>query len=154
MLFREYIRSDNDRSKDAMRDYSSFSIQRNVYDHETYLNINVAVLLKNDPLRAGFIQCIYFKESQNLMIEDIAVHFKFWRKGLGLLNISEVLKILREKNLGVKTAVAEGVGCYSLTPELKAGVEAFWSSLGFQASELDEWQVDGKTLETKLKEKL
>jgi hypothetical protein len=141
-----------------MRDYSSFSIQRKVYAHETYLDIVVDVLLKNDPLRAGFIQCIYFKESQNLTIEDIAVHFKFWRKGLGLLNISEVLKILREKNLDVKTAVAEGVGCYSQTPEIRAGVEAFWSSLGFKESEqdkwLEEWIVDGKTLETKLKEKL
>jgi len=137
-----------------MRDYSSFSIQRAVYEHETYLDINVDVLLRNDTLRAGFIKCVYFKESRNLTIEDIAVHFKFWRKGLGLLNISEVLKILREKNLEVKTAVAEGVGCYSPTAELKAGVEAFWSSLGFKEGELDEWSVDGKTLETKLKEKL
>jgi len=142
-----------------MRDYSNFGTNNRVDDHENYLDIDISILLKNNPqFYVGFIKCLYFKKGKSLTIEDMNTRPGFLRKGLGLLRISEVLKLLKEKNLEIETAVAEGVGCYSPTAEIKAGVEAFWSSLGFKASELDkwleEWQVDGKTLETKLKEKL
>jgi GNAT superfamily N-acetyltransferase len=142
-----------------MRDYSNFGINNRVDDHESYLAIYISVLLKNNPLHyVGFIECIYFKKNKSLTIEDMNTRPEFWRKGLGLLRISEVLKLLKEKNLEIETVVAEGVGCYSPTPEIRSGVEAFWSSLGFKASEqdkwLEEWTADGKTLETKLKEKL
>ena len=135
-----------------MRDYSSFSTDRTVYDHEVYLDIRVRVLQKNQKI--GFIECYYFIKNKSLPIEAMNTQPRFWRKGLGLLRISEVLKLLKEKNLEIETVVAEGVGAYSPTAELKAGVEAFWSSLGFKEDELDEWSVDGETLETKLKEKL
>jgi len=137
-----------------MRDYSSFSIDRQTYNHRSYFDIKFSILQKNQKI--GYIKCYYFKRDKSLIIEDMNTRSGFQRKGLGLLRISEVLKFLKERNLKVKTAEAADVGAYYST---RASAEAFLSSLGFKEGEDDlscggNWCVDGKTLETKLKEKL
>jgi len=123
------------------------------HEHNSYWTINISLFHENKGI--GYVQCLYFKENKRLVIEDLNAHPEFHRKGLATLQIASVLAFLKNEGLEIDTVVAEGVGCYSPEPEIKVGVEAFWSSLGFKSlGELDEWDVDSKTLETKLESKI
>jgi len=135
-----------------MRNFDEYKTESTIDDTKDHCMISISVYSGDTDVAK--ILCFYMKGDRTLIIGDIDTVPEYKRKGLGLLRIQEVLKILGERNLQVDRYLAADVEGYPPTDEARQIAESFFESLGFERLKKYHWHTDEETLQKKLNEKM
>jgi GNAT superfamily N-acetyltransferase len=135
-----------------MRNFDEYKIKSTIADTKDHCVISLSAYAGDSDVAK--ILCFYMKGGRTLIIGDIDTVPSYKRKGLGLLRIQEVLKILGERNFQVNRCLAADVEGYPPTDGARQIAESFFESLGFERGKKYHWCIDGETLQKKLKEKM